>query len=123
MSRPFAFAEGEFYHLYNRGTEKRKIFLSERDYERFISLMFLSNSSQAVDVKLQGSNLDEILQNDRGKPLVAIGAYCLMPNHFHLLACEITKGGISKFMQKMTTGYTMYFNQKQKRVGPLAHVI
>jgi putative transposase len=119
MARPFNFAEGEFYHLYNRGTEKRKIFLHAWDYERFISLLYLANSSRPVDVKLQGENLEEILKIDRGEPIVAIGAYCLMPNHFHVLAREISKGGISKFMQKMTTGYTMYFNKINERSGNL----
>ena len=50
---------------------------------------------------------------------VAIGAYCLMDNHIHLLVKEINDNGVSHFMQKLMTAYTMYFNQKYKRVGPL----
>lgn len=67
---------------------------------------------------LQGRTLLEIGKRD-GEPLVDIAAYCLMPNHFHLLIQEIEEGGISKFMQKLTTGYTMYFNKKNDRNGSL----
>ena len=55
----------------------------------------------------------------RKAPLVAIGGYCLMPNHIHLLLREIVDGGISKFMHKVGTGYTMYFNILHQRVGNL----
>jgi putative transposase len=119
MARPFHFALGERYHLYNRGTEKRAVFIHAQDYARFTALLFLANSSRPVDIKLQGSSLDEILKIDRGEPIVAIGAYCLMPNHFHILAKEVVEGGISKFMQKVTTGYTMYFNKRNERTGGL----
>ena len=119
MGRPFNFAEGEFYHLYNRGTDKRDIFLATTDYERFKTLLFLSNSSRAVNLEEDGASLSHVLHIDRDRPLVAIGAYCLMPNHFHLLVQEISHGGISKFMQKLTTGYTMYFNKLNDRTGGL----
>ena len=125
MSRNVSFAPGEFYHLYNRGTEKRNIFSGRSDYERFLSLLYLSNSTERVHISNQqtsqrGSTSLELLARPRpGKPLVAIGAYCLMPNHFHLLVHEIEKGGISRFMQKLTTGYTMYFNVRYERSGAL----
>jgi putative transposase len=60
-----------------------------------------------------------MLEKDRGEPLVSIGAYCLMPNHFHLLLTPLVDGGISKFMLKLQTGYSMYFNKKNDRVGAL----
>lgn len=119
MSRPFNFASGEYYHLYNRGVDKRRIFLVPHDYERFTALLFLANGSQPVNLEEQGSTLSKVVRADRGEPLIAIGAYCLMPNHFHLLARELSDGGISKFMQKMTTGYTMYFNKSNERTGSL----
>ena len=53
------------------------------------------------------------------KQIVAIGVYCLMPNHFHILCTEIVEGGISKFMQKVLTGYTVFFNRKHDREGAL----
>ena len=63
--------------------------------------------------------MEEIFGTDRETPLVAIGSYCLMPNHFHLLVRELKEGGISKFMQKIMTGYTMYFNTRNERTGAL----
>ena len=119
MARTFTFAPGEFYHIYNRGTEKRNIFMSRSDRDRFLSLLYLANQKDPADLKLQGSTLSEIAEERTGSPLVEIVAYCLMPNHFHLLIREIEEGGISKFMQKITTGYTMYFNRKYERSGSL----
>ena len=119
MMRLTQFAPNEFYHVYNRGTEKRNIFLSRKDYDRFIALMYVCNGVEPVDLKLQGSTLYEIKDiKQRGK-LVDIGAYCLMPNHFHVLLKELRDGGVSKFMQKLTTAYTMYFNKKNDRTGSL----
>ena len=119
MGRNLTFAPGEFYHIYNRGTEKRKIFLSARDHERFLSLLYLSNVEERVDMKRQGRTLSELMLQDKGKKLVEVCAYCLMPNHFHLILKEIDEGGISKFMQKIITGYTMYFNKNYERSGAL----
>ena len=118
MARTFAFAPGEFYHLYNRGTEKRNIFTSRADRDRFLALLYLANQDEPVDLKLQGRTLLEIAKKT-GAPLVEIVAYCLMPNHFHLLIRELEEGGISKFMQKIMTGYTMYFNKWHGRSGSL----
>lgn len=112
-------APGCYYHIYNRGTEKRKIFLSEKDYSRFVASLFLCNNTYPADLKRQGSTLLELLNNEREETLVNICAYCLMPNHFHLLLHEKSDGGISKFMQKLQTAYTMYFNQKNERTGAL----
>jgi putative transposase len=60
-----------------------------------------------------------MFQIERGEPLVAIGAWCLMPNHFHFLCKEITEGGLQKFFHKLCTGYSMYFNTKHARTGTL----
>lgn len=127
MARKVTFATGELYHLYNRGTEKRKIFMSAADYERFIALLFSCNGTAAVRLddlakhaNSQGSALRVLFDAfERGKTLVDLCAYCLMPNHFHLLAREKEEGGISRFMQKLTTGYTMYFNTRHERSGSL----
>lgn len=119
MTRAFAFAPGEFYHVYNRGTEKRNIFSSRADYDRFLALLYLCNQASVVHLQLQGRTLKEILGKREGEPLVEIVAYCLMPNHFHLLVRELEEGGLSKFMQKLMTGYTMYFNKKNDRSGSL----
>lgn len=119
MTRTFSFAPGEFYHIYNRGTEKRNVFTSRSDRDRFLALLYLANQDNPTDLKLQGRTLSEIVEPRTGNPLVEIVAYCLMPNHFHLLVREAEEGGVSKFMQKITTGYTMYFNKKYERNGSL----
>lgn len=122
MERKIKFEIGEFYHVYNRGVEKRIIFKNISDYKRFLALLYIANSSNQVhisnDVWYKG-NVDNIFEKDRGKPLVAIGAYCLMPNHFHLLLTPLVDGGISKFMLKLQTGHSMYFNKRNDRVGAL----
>ena len=93
--------------------------MSRSDRDRFLALLYLANQNEPADLKLQGSTLLEITEKRAGDPLVEIVAYCLMPNHFHLLIRELEEGGISKFMQKLTTGYTMYFNKKYERNGAL----
>jgi len=107
------FAKGEYYHLYNRGTDKRKIFLDNEDYEHFLSLMYICNTEKSIELRNIVSNFD------RGESIIDIGAYCLMPNHFHILVCEKKEGGLSKFMLKVMTAYSMYFNKKYKRTGKL----
>ena len=117
MNRKFQFSIGEFYHLYNRGINKTPIFLDVFDKKRFIKLLFVCNSRKSVVFKsIQGQSLDEI---DRGETLVDIGIYCLVPNHFHLLIKEKTENGISEFVKKVATGYSMYFNKKYERTGSL----
>ncbi len=117
MERKFEFSVGEFYHLYNRGNNKGNIFLGDDDRRRFLKLLYVCNSSKPVVFKtIQGLPLDKI---ERGDTIVDIGAYCLMPNHFHILAREKIKNGISVFMGKMLTAYSMYFNKKHERTGKL----
>jgi putative transposase len=121
MERKFSFSIDEFYHIYNRGTDKRIIFKDEKDYQRFINLLYLLNNKDPLEYRLVTKKLNhyEIFNFKRGPRLVSIGAYCLMPNHFHLLIKEETENGISAFMLKILTGYSMYFNKKYKRTGSL----
>lgn len=116
--RKVSFIEGEYYHVYNRGNSKQQIFHDKEDYQRLMSLLYLSNSDQNFKIQFLGKK-DIYDGVNRGKQLVAIGAWTLMPNHFHLLATPTVEGGLSKFMQKLTTGYSMYYNQKYKRTGGL----
>ena len=114
------FAIGEFYHIYNRGTDKRLIFKDNIDRNRFISLLYLCNSQSAIHrSNFNTSSLNELLNIPREEPLVDIGAYCIMSNHFHLLVHERIENGISLFMQKLSTAYTMYFNKRYERSGAL----
>lgn len=123
MERKIEFAIDEFYHSYNRGVDKRKIYLDDKDSNRFLALLYLCNGSKPIHIKEQFSKglppFSELAEFDRGDQLVAIGAYCLMSNHFHILLKEITEGGISKFMGKLLTGFSMYFNKRHGRTGNL----
>lgn len=121
MQRKISFVEGEYYHIYNRGVDKRAIFSTTADYKRCMLLLFLANSSEDVriDNLLKTYSYEEIFNREHSNPLVAIGAFCLMPNHFHILATPLQEGGLSKFMLKFQTGYSMYFNTKNERSGSL----
>jgi len=123
MERKFKFAEGEYYHIYNRGNNKVNIFLDNKDKERFLKLLLVCNSRKPVVLKLlQGLTLEKFFvefNTDKEDRIVDIGAYCLMDNHFHLLVKEKTNNGISLFMKKLLTAYSMYFNKKSERSGRL----
>ncbi|MDI6777916.1 MAG: transposase [Patescibacteria group bacterium] len=122
-------AENEYYHVYNRGTEKRKIFLDDSDYLRFYVSMHLLRYDR-IDLmdrwrdycksKLN-ANLDAFRRSNlrKEKRLVEFVSYCLNPNHYHFQLKQIAKKGIEKFMQKLGTSYTMYFNKKYDRNGVL----
>lgn len=115
-------AIGEYYHLYNRGTDKRDVFMDAYDRNRFMTLLYLCNSREMVNIENQfrkGLTFSELMKVDRDRDIVHIGAYCLMLNHFHILIREKEENGISLFMQKLSTAYTMYFNKKYKRSGAL----
>ena len=82
-----------------------------------MKLLFVSNGTRSFVYRdIQNRPLSEI---DTGPRLVVIGAYCLMPNHFHFLVREIVDGGISKFMGKLLTSYSSYFNKRHGRTGRL----
>ena len=122
MNRSFDFSIGEYYHLYNRGTDKRIIFTNRNDHNRFVLLLHLCNGIERVDVsnKLrEGQTFTELINIEFSDRLVDIVAYCLMPNHFHLLVREKQEDGISLFMKKLLTAYSMYFNNKNNRTGAL----
>ena len=116
--RKVSFVPGEYYHIYNRGNSKQKIFHDKQDYERFIGLLYACNNQENFKIFNipKGQDLFSI---ERGKFLVSIGAYVLMPNHFHLLITQGEDGNISKFMQKVSTAYVMYYNKKYERAGGL----
>lgn len=123
MQRKTPLIEGEHYHVYSRGVEKRKIFLNKKDYERFMALLYIMN--QDVPFRMENflrnhkNNLIDIFKEQREKKLVSVLGYCLMPNHFHIILYENIQGGISKFMKKLLTAYSMYFNTKYQRSGTL----
>jgi putative transposase len=114
-----SFAFGEYYHIYNRGVDKRIIFNDDSDSTRFIELLFLTNSIEPVNVRNIHRDYKSVFDVSRGEPLVHIGAYCLMPNHFHLLLTPAVDRGLERFMLKLGTGYAMYFNKRYERTGSL----
>ncbi len=125
MARDLVFAPDEWYHCYSRGVDKRKIFMDKQDYERFLMLLYVCNSAVPIHIstidqnRIQGPALNTVLEHDRGEPLVELGVYALMPNHYHLLLREQIEGGIPAFMHRLGTGFTMYFNRKHERTGAL----
>jgi len=122
MRRKFIFSTGEYYHIYSRGTDKRSIFGNKKDYERFIALLYLCNNADSVNISSfirGGREMNELLNIKIKETLVDIGAYCLMSNHFHLFIHEKQENGISLFMKKLLTAYSMYYNKKHKRTGGL----
>lgn len=114
--RPMPFVASEHYHIYNRGNSKQTIFHDDADYHRFVKLLYIANSDKNMTTRDFSKFVYDI---KRGNRLVSIGAYCLMPNHFHLLLLQTEKGDISKFMQKVSTAYSMYYNNKYGRSGTL----
>lgn len=122
MIRKIPFSVGEYYHIYNRGVDKRIIFNNDHDYRRFIFLLYICNSTASVrtdNLFKQGRTLLELFGVNRENTLVDIGVYTLMPNHFHILLYEKADKGISMFMQKLLTAYSMYFNNRYERTGSL----
>ena len=126
MQKP-QFVENQIYHIYNRGVEKRDVFLNDKDYLRFVHDLFEFNDKDSVfnvayyfnskSKQIESRHLEK--ERKPRKLLVEILVFALMPNHFHLLLKQTRENGIVKFMQKLGTGYTNYFNKKYDRVGGL----
>lgn len=120
-NRKIPFAIGEHYHVYNRGVDKRIIFTDEYDIRRFFQSMVEFNTIDPIGSIYENSFLQLGGETPKSgqKKLVNIIAYCLNPNHFHLILEQLVDGGISEFMKRLGGGYTSYFNQKYKRSGSL----
>ncbi len=119
MANP-PFASGEFYHIYNRGVEKRKIFLDKWDYLRFLeTLDFYRKSPNPMKLSDFRRGVIKLKKNEDQKEIVRIYCYSLMPNHFHLLVQQLEESGITQFMRKLSDSYTRFFNTKYERVGSL----
>ena len=115
----------EIYHVLNRGVDKRQIFMDKQDHLRFIHDLYEFNSKERTelnfykfrDYELAGRT--DIRSKDKEESLVDILAYCLMPNHYHLILQARVDSGIPQFMKKLNAGYAKYFNKKYERVGTL----
>lgn len=124
------YLENGYYHIYNRGVEKRIIFQDQQDYGVFLSYLkeyLLPKDEKELNEKLSDPNAsyqerDKVLKSLRLNNFnreITLLAYCLMPNHFHFFVNQKKAGTIDKFMNSLGTRYTMYFNRKYKRVGSL----
>lgn len=105
------------YHVYNRGAGKADIFRDKQDYEAFSRRLMLMLLPEHEAEQLQHSKNRIRLLNLSDR--IQLQAYCLMPNHFHLMLRQIDETAITRFMRVLTISYSMYFNRKYDRVGPL----
>lgn len=131
--RKIPLVRGEFFHVYNRGNSKQQIFIDDQDLDRFTKLLYLCNSKKSFnfrnDIVRKGIDAWDF---DRGETIVAIGAWVLMSNHFHVYIStprlDLVKAGkvneaersfISLFLEKVGKAYVQYFNTKYERTGGL----
>lgn len=125
--RKVIFVSDEYYHIVNRGSNKQQLFIDSRDYIRFLFLilhlqspMVLSNIGRQVShfVKSRAFNISEEEQDEIAKQReVFLHAFCIMPNHFHLLVSEKNEKGISRYLHRVQTAYGKYFNTRYKVNG------
>src|SRR3989344_1185475 len=112
------YVENGYYHIYNRGVEKRTIFQDREDYTKFLYFLKIY-LSPPDDVYNEFPLLRSyILSNNLSEQLDLL-AFCLMPNHFHLLVRQKSKNAVTKLMRQVMTGYSTYFNRRHERVGSL----
>jgi len=131
--RKIEFQNGSFYHVYNRGIDKRRVFLESQDFERFYTGMKEFNTINPIgslyllNINRKKENLSgptakdsEIKEaGDKPEKLVDIIAYSLLPNHYHILIKQLADNGISEYIKRLAGGYTWYFNNRYERSGPL----
>lgn len=123
--RTTPFVVGDFYHVFNRGVDKRQIFMDDHDYLRFYVSMYAFNdekfSGGGRGIKTQKiiEDFHALGMEDVRERLVDVRAFCLRPNHFHMLIQPKNEGALSFFLQRLGQGYTRYFNQRHGRSGSL----
>lgn len=124
-TRKLVFTNGFYYHVFNRGIDKRPTFTMKREclralelinFYRFKDLPLKFSQYNNLPSERQSEVLEQIMLSDKQ---VDILSYCLMPNHFHFLLKQNTDKGIATFIANFTNSYTRYFNTKHQRVGPL----
>ncbi|OGL37203.1 hypothetical protein A3B63_03310 [Candidatus Saccharibacteria bacterium RIFCSPLOWO2_01_FULL_49_22] len=106
------YAEDTYYHVYNRGVEERVIFPEKADYVVFLSLL-KRYLGKEISQDIAGR------QHPNYSGEISLLAFCLMPNHFHLLVYQSKKNSMTRLLRGVCTAYAMYFNKKYKRVGHL----
>ncbi len=120
------FAEGEYYHIYNRGNGRQKVFVDDGDYLFFLrrlrEALYPLHTQQPLAQNQQQKEITE-LATPRRKQLpenaFTLVAYCLMPNHFHFFIQQNSSLEVSKLISKLCTSYSKYFNKKYDKTGGL----
>ena len=115
-ARTVPLANGEYYHIINRGVARVPIFLNARDYQRFMKTFNYYMDGRVIT---RYSLSDKEFKFNPGNQIIDIVSFCLMPNHFHFLLKQNEDDGIRNFVRKTTNSYAKYFNIKRKRKGPL----
>ena len=112
------YKQGGVYHIYNRGINKQNIFLDSRDYSTFLFYLklYLDNPENLKDFDPQKR---KYLNRKNFYKTISLLCFCLMPNHYHLVLRQVGERDISEFMGSVMLNYSMYFNSRHKRVGPL----
>lgn len=124
------YSDSSYYHIYNRGVEKRIIFTDDLDYGvflRYLKEYLLPKDEKSLQEQLANPDISykekdrllRLLRLNNFNEEITLIAYCLMPNHFHLLVKQKSAGSIDRFMNSLGTRYTMHFNKRHKRVGAL----
>ncbi len=109
-----------YYHIYNRGVDKRDIFMTKQDLNRFVlSVKEFNTSKPTKSLKERVSKKSGVGPLEKSSPLVSIVCYCFNPNHFHFILKQNVDGGISEFSKRLLGGYTTYFNKVYNRTGAL----
>jgi putative transposase len=119
MPRKTPFVTGEYYHIFNRGVEKRTIFQDKDDLSYFRHILDVFNDIKSAHNTRYHMQRSLYRSPTSIKHLVQIVSFCLMPNHYHLILQQVRKNGVSRFLQKLGTGYTHFFNKKYNRSGVL----
>jgi len=117
----------ELFHVLNRGVDKRQIFMDKQDHYRFVHDLFEFNDKNPAahsyyyntPIDPQSSDIGCRKIKEKRDLLVHIHAFCMMPNHYHLLVSPVVEDGLPKFMKKLNMGYAKYFNKKYERSGAL----
>lgn len=129
LNRNKSFKKSSIYHVYNRGVDRKLIYKSKLDYTKFLEILrdctvnrvkIITETLKSRQTKQMKQKYISTLNSSRsyyGK--IKIFAYCLMPNHFHLLVWQKNQHDMSGFMKSLNSRYVHYFNSRYKRVGNL----